>query len=435
MAYIGNNPDAIQNSIEITRFNGTGACTQFQIPQDVDDAKAIEVLVNSVQQDPDNSYSVTNGLITFSEAPSVGTNNVTVLRRTGLTFTRTQIDVGDILPNAVTTIAIADGSITAAKIANGTIVTAEIADGAVTGPKLGLTAINANNIVDGAVTGPKLGANSVSSNNIISSLALTGNVSVTGNVTVGAGTVANPAISVVGDTNTGIFFPAADTIAFTEGGTESMRINASGDLGIGTSSPAARLDVRTTSSTQATFTRTGQTAVCTLFQGSADTYLSATNSGANLILATQDVERMRIDSSGRVTMPYQPAFDAYSNAGGVTFTTEASIAFNSTTFNVGNHYNTSNYRFTAPVTGIYFFRAHVYKQSSGNASRLRLQKNAADVRFYTYISASDTYTHQITGIISLTAGDYVICTFGSDGAGTSIYLADNHSNFSGYLLG
>ena len=111
MSYIGNGPDAIQNSIEITRFNGTSACTQFQIPQDVDDAKAIEVLVNSVQQDPDNSYTVTNGLITFSEAPSVGTNNVTVLRRTGLTFTRTQIDSGDILPNAVTSAAIADGAI------------------------------------------------------------------------------------------------------------------------------------------------------------------------------------------------------------------------------------------------------------------------------------------------------------------------------------
>jgi predicted amidohydrolase len=108
MAYIGNNPDAIQTTIEITRFNGTGACTEFQIPQDVDDAKAIEVLVNSVQQDPDNSYTVTNGLITFTEAPSVGTNNVTVLRRTGITFTRTQIDAGDILPNAVTTVAIAE---------------------------------------------------------------------------------------------------------------------------------------------------------------------------------------------------------------------------------------------------------------------------------------------------------------------------------------
>ena len=116
MAYIGNNPDAIQNSIEITRFNGNGACTEFQIPQDVDDAKAIEVLVNSVQQDPDNSYTVTNGLITFSEAPSTGTNNVTVLRRTGLTYTRTQIGSGDILASAVTSTAIANGAVTSAKL-------------------------------------------------------------------------------------------------------------------------------------------------------------------------------------------------------------------------------------------------------------------------------------------------------------------------------
>ena len=118
MAYLGNNPDAYQYTVDISRFNGTGACTEFQIPQDIDDAKGIEVLVNSVQQDPDNAYTVTGGLITFSEAPSVGTNNVIVLRRTGTTYTRTQIDAGDILPNAVTTVAIADDSVTAAKLAD-----------------------------------------------------------------------------------------------------------------------------------------------------------------------------------------------------------------------------------------------------------------------------------------------------------------------------
>jgi hypothetical protein len=36
-----------------------------------------------------------------------------------------------------------------------------------------------------------------------------------------------------GDTNTGIFSPAADTIAFTEGGVESMRIDSAGNLGLG----------------------------------------------------------------------------------------------------------------------------------------------------------------------------------------------------------
>ena len=156
MAYLGNNPDAYQYTVEISRFNGTGACTQFTIPQDVDNAKDIEVLVNSVQQDPDNAYTVTDGIITFSEAPTSGTNNVIVLRRTGTTYTRTQIASGDILPNAVTTAAIADGSITSAKIADGTVIATDIAALAVTGDKIALTAINANNIVNASITDNKL---------------------------------------------------------------------------------------------------------------------------------------------------------------------------------------------------------------------------------------------------------------------------------------
>jgi hypothetical protein len=48
-----------------------------------------------------------------------------------------------------------------------------------------------------------------------------------------AGTAALPAITTTGDTNTGIFFPAADTIAFSEGGAEAMRIDSSGNVGIG----------------------------------------------------------------------------------------------------------------------------------------------------------------------------------------------------------
>jgi hypothetical protein len=56
------------------------------------------------------------------------------------------------------------------------------------------------------------------------------------------GSAATPAIRGT-DTNTGIFFPAADTIAFSEGGTEVARFDASGNLGIGTTTPFSKLDV------------------------------------------------------------------------------------------------------------------------------------------------------------------------------------------------
>ena len=53
-------------------------------------------------------------------------------------------------------------------------------------------------------------------------------------ITSGTGTAAAPAISPTGDTNTGIFFPDADTIALAEGGSEVMRIDSSSNLLIGT---------------------------------------------------------------------------------------------------------------------------------------------------------------------------------------------------------
>jgi hypothetical protein len=58
-------------------------------------------------------------------------------------------------------------------------------------------------------------------------------ITASGTIITAAGTNSAPAIVPTGDTNTGIFFPAADTIAFAEGGAEAMRIDSSGNLGLG----------------------------------------------------------------------------------------------------------------------------------------------------------------------------------------------------------
>lgn len=60
-------------------------------------------------------------------------------------------------------------------------------------------------------------------------------------VATGLGATGTPAYTFTGDTNTGMWSPTADTIAFSEGGAESMRITSAGRLGIGTTSPSARL--------------------------------------------------------------------------------------------------------------------------------------------------------------------------------------------------
>jgi hypothetical protein len=58
-------------------------------------------------------------------------------------------------------------------------------------------------------------------------------VTVGGVLTVQAGSASTPSLTTAGDTNTGMFFPAADTIAFAEGGAEIARFDSSGNLGLG----------------------------------------------------------------------------------------------------------------------------------------------------------------------------------------------------------
>ena len=78
---------------------------------------------------------------------------------------------------------------------------------------------------------------------------------------IGAGSTSAPSLSPTGDSNTGIFFPAADTIAFSEGGAEAARIDSSGRLLIGaTSASAASPDLQINSTSEA-FGTTGTLAI------------------------------------------------------------------------------------------------------------------------------------------------------------------------------
>ena len=75
-----------------------------------------------------------------------------------------------------------------------------------------------------------------------------------------------------------------------------------------------------------------------------------------LVFGTADVERMRIDSNGIVSMPLQPAWCARgSGTLAMSGTSSDVVVANSVEItDIGGNYNTSTYRFTAPIDGTYF---------------------------------------------------------------------------------
>ena len=134
---------------------------------------------------------------------------------------------------------------------------------------------------------------------------IAGTLTTAGVTTFAAGTAALPAITTTGDTNTGIFFPAADTIAFAEGGVEAMRIDSAGNVGIGTASPTAKLHVYA-----AAGDINGQIETAGAGQASLNLYNSTrkfrliADASANALVIydqTASAERARIDSSGNAT--------------------------------------------------------------------------------------------------------------------------------------
>lgn len=153
MSYIGNEPNVGTFIVGVERFNGTGSCTQFTLTQTgIQDPNAIEVLVNSIQQDPTNSYSVANGVITFTEAPSSGANNITV------TYRATTV----ISYNNVSTAQILDGSITTAKLASGVLPDAKANSAAVYANGAFIAANSAGTYANAAFTAANTGGSAAS---------------------------------------------------------------------------------------------------------------------------------------------------------------------------------------------------------------------------------------------------------------------------------
>jgi C1q domain len=114
-----------------------------------------------------------------------------------------------------------------------------------------------------------------------------------------------------------------------------------------------------------------------------------------------------MDQSGRVTMPYQPAFMAIGD-GRSAYGPGTDFIYGTTRFNIGNHYSTSTGRFTAPITGRYAFYANTMGDSTDARLMIRIVINGTDYHQGSSSSNGSQYQDSKLFVLAqLNAGDYV----------------------------
>jgi hypothetical protein len=167
-------------------------------------------------------------------------------------------------------------------------------------------------------------------------------------------------------------------------------------------------------------------------------------SGGGLLIFTNGVARVRLNDNGTVQLSpaavglsgaTQPAFCA-TYAGTTAATLNNNIRFETAVFNYGNHYNTANGVFTAPVAGRYFFRFHLLPNNpTTGATYIYILKNGAVTAGACSIvqhPANTWNTLSCATIFDMAAGDTATVFVAVLPA--AIHTDANFDSFSGYLL-
>ena len=209
---------------------------------------------------------------------------------------------------------VADGSITSAKIADGAIVDADVnASAAISLSKLATGAlpsaitVASANITDGTIVNADVNASAAIAGTKISPDFGSQNIVTTGTGDIGDDLTIADKIVHSGDTNTAIRFPSADTVSVETAGSERLRVDSSGQLGLGTTSPSQKLDVRgsvyigTNLQVDGTGTFGNDLTVPDKIIHSGDTDTSIRFPAPDTVtVETAGTERFRVDSAGAV---------------------------------------------------------------------------------------------------------------------------------------
>jgi hypothetical protein len=215
--------------------------------------------------------------------------------------------------------------------------------------------------------------------------------------TISSSTTSTTAFGVTADTTGALVIQTGATP------TTAMTITNGQLVGIGDTNPQSSLAVNSTTNPQIRVAYTG-----------VHTYGVRATSGGNFAIQDTDAssaDRLIIDTSGRITMPYQPGFAYVNPAIGYVATNYLVFSSGSYNYNIGNMLSLSGgtsgaSRVTFPVSGYYYVGVSIMGSTDGSRIELFIRKNGSDLLGVNSVSTQYNNAN-INGICYFAANDYI----------------------------
>jgi len=381
MGYVGNSPAANFASVTKDTFSGDGSTTAFTLSKAAT-TNGVAVFVENVRQEPTTAYAVSGTTLTFTAAPvSASGNNIYVLHHNAPASTANH--------PAAQPLTATSGTFSSTLAVTGATTLSGGVSGDVAFDTSTLKIDSSNNRVGVGLTDP-------------SDLF----------------EVSNSA-----DTPTRAIVTAEDSSGTNQNAFIKTKAKGSYYEGLEMASTSGHIGMWGG-----------------YYSGSAVLQARVGGSGIN----SSDVLAMQIDSNGHVTMPSQSCFHVKgSRQNNVPKNATTDIQFNSERFDLNADFNTSNYTFTAPVTGKYQINIILrYDNGDMDNSYYSLYLNTSNENYRPCIHSQLSFDQDVdyfnmngSLIVDMDANDTAKVQLGIPNLGADqVDLELPESVFSGYLV-